>query len=153
MKRILGAAAAALMSASLLAAPAFAQSDPSLGGGESEIGVSPGSGLDYDTTAAVGNSFEQALSAIEGSAASAQAITTMSDVDTVNVVRIGDLEGNDPAAIDRAVDASGMGANELQTSISANPALQQELQAQGVDVSSVVAAQVEADGSVTVYVR
>ena len=154
MKRILAATAAALMSASVLAAPALAQSTAGEGG-EAEVGVTQGEGLDLDTgsTAAIGGDMDGALSAIEGNSASAQAIMTMQDVSSVHVVRIGEIEGYDQAAIEDALGSNSTGASELQASIDANPVLLQHLQEQGVDASSVVAAQVEPDGAVTVYVR
>ena len=41
----------------------------------------------------------------------------------------------------------------LQTAIGANTALKAKLDAESIQASSVIAAQVEADGSVTVYVK
>ena len=180
MKRILATAAAALLSASVLAAPVYAQSSGQTDSPESagsDAGAAPDGGLgtnspeqagenagagasvsgdattgiDGDTTAAIGNDMNSALSAIEGNSASAQAIMGMEDVSEVNVVRLSEIDGYDQAAIDDALGANG--STDLQASIESNAALQQHLQQAGVDASSVVAAQVGADGALTVYVR
>lgn len=171
MKRILATAAAALMGASVLVAPVYAQtgqtdtsesagSDAGAAPGGSPDSTSPeeagantgsGAGIDGGTTAAIGNDMNSALSAIQGNSASAQAIMGMEDVSSVNVVRLNEIDGYNQAAIDDALDTSD--AAELQASIESNAALQQHLQEAGVDASSVVAAQVEADGALTVYVR
>lgn len=179
MKRILASAAAALLSASVLVAPVYAQTgqtdspesagsdagaapDAGLGttspeqagenaGAGASVGGDATTGVDGNTTAAIGNDMNSALSAIEGNSASAQAIMGMEDVSSVNVVRLSEIDGYDQAAIDDALGANG--ATDLQASIESNAALQQHLQQAGVDASSVVAAQVEADGALTVYVR
>jgi hypothetical protein len=111
-------------------------------------------GLDDGTTAAIGGdvSFDSAISAIEGGSASAAAIEAMTEVDGVNVVRIGELENSDSAELDAALSANQTGVEELRSSIEANAELSQELQTQGVEVASVVAAQVEADGALTLFV-
>ena len=165
MKRILGLTTAALMGASVLAAPAFAEggllSGTVDGGAASEMNVTPdlggadaGANVDIDTgtTAAIGGSFDGALSAIGANASNAAAIGAIGEVSTVNVVRIGALEGHDAAAVEQAVSQNSADVEELRDTIAGNPALSEELQAQGVDVSSVVAAEVEAGGEVTVYV-
>jgi hypothetical protein len=163
MKRILGITTAALMGASVLAAPAFAQVDgvnPTPGEhGAGETTPTPEATMpdatmpdvDPGTTAAIGGSFDGALTAIGDSSMSAQSIGAMTDVETVTVVSVGELDGSDPALIDQAVSQNVEGVEELRASIQANATLNEELQANGVDVSSVIGAQVEADGGLTVY--
>lgn len=169
MKRILGLTTAALLGASMLGAPAFAQANLDHPGGadaDPEIMTTPGTtpemmppeattpmpDIDTGTTAAIGASFDGALTAISGTSASAQSIASMPQVDRVDVVRVSELQGSDPALVDETVAQNEAGIEELRAAISANPSLSQELQAAGVDASSVVGAQVEADGGVTVYV-
>lgn len=151
MKRILGITTAALMSASVLAAPAFAQESPvPVPGADSGQTTMPD--IDTDTTAAIGANFDGALAAIGNNTASAQSIGAMSDVQTVRVVRIGDLEGSSPALVEQAVSQNSEGVQDLRASVAANPGLSQQLEAQGVDVLSVIGADVGAMGEVTVYV-
>ena len=150
MKRILGLTTAALMGASVLAAPALAESKMDLSGDAGATTTMPD--VDTGTTAAIGGNFESALTAIGAGSSNAQAIGTLSEVDTVKVVSVSDLEGHDKAALDQAVSQNSDSVDELRTSIGANAALSEELRSQGVDTSAVVAAQIEADGQVTVYV-
>lgn len=170
MKRILGLTTAALLSASMLGAPAFAQANLDHPGGadaDPEIMTTPQApapemmppeattpmpDIDTGTTAAIGGSFDGALTAISGTSTSAQSIASMPQVESVNVVRVSELEGSDPALVEQTVSQNEAGIEELRAAISANPSFSQELQAAGVDASSVVGAQVEADGGVTVYV-
>lgn len=170
MKRIVGLTTAALLGASMLAAPAFAQVDAGASGGvdiqaggvtggaDVDAGATttmPDAAVDTDTTAAIGGdaTFEGALSAISGNSASAAAIGTMTEVDSVNVVRISELDDHDSTKLDEAVTENQAGIDELKASIEANAQLSQELETQGVEMASIVAAQVEADGGLTVYVE
>lgn len=165
----------------MLAAPAYAQIGVDVGGSAganveagasgagADIGVDtnaeagadagsstsmPGTGAEIDTgtTAAIDATFDSALSAISGNSGSATAIEGMSEVDSVNVVRIDELQGHDEASLDEAVTQNETAIEELRSSIEANASLSQELETEGVSASDVVAAQVEADGKVTVYV-
>lgn len=150
MKRILGLTTAALMGASVIAAPAFAESKMDLSGEAGATTTMPD--VDAGTTAAIGGDFESALTAVGAGSSNAQVIGTLSEVDNVKVVSVSDLEGHDQAALDQALTQNSDGVDELRTSIGANAALSEELRTQGVDTSAIVAAQVEADGQVTVYV-
>lgn len=150
MKRILGLTTAALMGASVLAAPAFAEDKMDLSGETGATTTMPD--VDTGTTAAIDANFDTALTAISAGSSNAQAIGTLSEVDNVKVVSVSDLDGHDKAALDEALAQNSDGVEELRTSIGANAALSEELRTQGVDTATVVAAQVEADGQVTVYV-
>lgn len=150
MKRILGLTTAALMGASVIAAPAFAESKMDLSGEAGATTTMPD--VDTGTTAAISGDFESALTAVAAGSSNAQAIGTLSEVDNVKVVSVSDLEGHDQAALDQALTQNSDGVDELRTSIGANAALSEELRTRGVDTSAIVAAQVEADGQVTVYV-
>lgn len=165
MKRILGLTTAALMGASVLAAPALAEGGlvsgtadggaasqmdaaPDLGGADADIDT----GVDTGTTAAIGGSFDGALSAIGANASNVAAISAIGEVNSVNVVSIDTLEGHDATAVEQAVSENSADVDELRDTIAGNPALSEELQAQSVDISSVVAAEVGAGGEITVYV-
>ena len=160
MKRILGITTAALMGASVLAAPAFAQADQNFQTDverNSTDTMTPGADttapdVDTGTTAAIGGSIDGALAAIGNNDANAQSISAMTTVDSVNVVRVGELEGSDPALIEQTVSQNAEGVEALRTSIAANPALSQELEAQGVGTASVIGAELGAAGEVILYV-
>ena len=156
MKRILSVTTAILMGASVLAAPAFAQQADGMSDtqdpGMDQTMPAPDAGVDTGTTAAIEPTFDSALTAIDGNEASATAIGAMTEVQTVNVVKVDELEGADAAAIETAVSENEEGVSQLRSSIEANAALSEQLETEGVEASSVVAAQVEADGGVTLYV-
>lgn len=166
MKRIIGLTTAALMGASMMAGPALAQSsagDGASGGVNVETGVTGGAGTDTTTemetdagtTAAIGSqpTFDGALSAIEGGAASTTAIEAMSEVGSVEVVRIGELEGADMTALETAKAESEAEIGELQAALEANTAVTTALEAEDVAATDVVAAEMGAGGELVVYVE
>jgi hypothetical protein len=176
MKRIIGLTTAALMGASMMVAPALAQT--SVGGGatggvNAETGVTGGvnagdavdgaagaatdtmGGTDAGTTAAIGAdvTFGSALSAIEGNATSTAAIDTMTEIGSVEVIRIGELEGADMTALETATTERAAEITELQAALEANTAVSAALEAEDVAANEVVAAQMGADGELVVYVE
>lgn len=177
MKRIIGLTTAALMSASMLAAPALAQQSPVAPGAgdgtEVETGVTGGADtmeapaeapagattlpgeMDTDPTAAIGGeaTFDSALSAIEGNATSTAAIDTMTEVGAVDVVRINELEGADMTALETATSERSAEITELQAALEANTAVSSALEAENVEVADIVAAETAADGELVVYVQ
>jgi hypothetical protein len=108
--------------------------------------------LDTSTTAAIGGSWDGLMSAMGDTGASG-AISSMSNVSTVNVVKIGDLADADTDALAKAKTDNQASIDELQSSLEANASVKAALDAKGVDASDVVAANVAADGSLTVYVE
>lgn len=170
MKRILAMSAAALMGASMLAGPALSQDGPSEGQGSGatteslgttqgpdgrESTIVPDGQVDGGTTSAIdgGSSFDGALGAMSGNAASATAIGGMANADNVEIVWIDQLDGYDGAAIDERMAADAQASTDLQAAVAANADLAQALEAEGVEASQVVAAEMAADGGVTLYVR
>jgi hypothetical protein len=183
MKRIIGLTTAALMGASMMVAPALAQT--SVGGGatggvNAETGVTGGgAGVDVEagasgsagadtttgtmtdtetdagTTAAIGAdaTFDGALSAIEGNATSTAAIDTMTEVGSVEVVKIGELEGADMTALETATTEREAEITELQAALEANTAVSAALEAENVAANEVVAAEMGAGGELVVYVE
>lgn len=185
MKKILALSAAALMSTSLIAAPALAQvsvdvgggvgvnagSSPSGGGADvgADVGVGVGTdgsgvrlgaeadtGVELDTdstTAAIGADFNSALSAMGRSGDSAATIGSMTEVSSVNVVRVNDLAGLDMDALGNAQTENSAGIDELRASLDSNAAVKAALDAQSIGTGDVIGADVAADGSLTVFVR
>ena len=175
MKRKIAISLAALMGASLLASPVMAQvSLDTDAGANIGAGSTSGSGsvtgtadddlriggqagadanLDTDTTASIGASFDGALSALGNNSGSASLISAMTEVSSVNVIRINELEGADMDALMSAETENAASIDELQSSIEGNTAVMAALEAQAVDPENIVAADVAADGSLTVYVK
>lgn len=113
-------------------------------------------GTDTSTTASTGTkaNFGSVMSSIKAGKTNVSAITGLTAVNEVNVVKVSDLaQGNNMQALDKAISENQADITGLQTAISGNTALKAKLDAEQVQASSVVAADVEADGSVTVYVR
>ena len=185
MKRIIGLTTAALMGASMMVAPAVAQTSvggSATGGVNAETGVTGGvggAGADVDagasgsagadttigtmtdtetdagTTAAIGAdaTFDGALAAIEGNATSTAAIDTMTEVGSVEVVKIGELEGADMTALETATTEREAEITELQAALEANTAVSAALEAEDVSADEVVAAQMGAGGELVIYVE
>ena len=111
---------------------------------------------DTSTTASTGTkaNFGTVMSSIKAGKTNVGAITGLTAVSKVNVVKVSDLaKGNNMQALDKAITDNQADITGLQTAISGNTALKAKLDAEQVQASSVVAADVEADGSVTVYVK
>ncbi len=139
-------AIAGLLMASVFAAPSFA----------TDVKTGAGANVDASTTAstAAKASFGTVMSSIKAGKSNAASIQSLTDVNTVNVVRVGDLaNGNNMQALDKAVVDAKADIDGLHTAIDANAALKAKLDAQSVTTSSIVATTVESDGSLTVYVK
>jgi len=151
MKRLLVIAAA---SAFALTAPAFAQTSDAPKP-LPETTVTPDMAVpDPNTTQSTQpvDAARAALDAINNSKGASNDLGAMTAVSKINVVKISDL-GGDPTEFQTAIDANKDHATGVQAAIKASPALSAEFQKQMLDVSSVVAAHIEADGSVTIYVE
>lgn len=174
MKRITALTAAALMSGALFAAPALAQT------GETDTGVSgsvngtvngsglPDAGVDADVgananaaantsidtnaTASIDSSWDGLMSAMANSGES-KSLSSMTDVGNVTVVKISSIDNADMDAFAKARAENQASIDELHSAIDANAKLKAALDAQGVDSSDVVATNVAADGTLTVYVE
>jgi hypothetical protein len=111
-----------------------------------------GAKVDTDsTTAAIGANIDGALSAMARGSESAATIGTMTEVSSVNVVKLDAAANAD--AVAKAETDNKAGIDELRASLAANAAVKAALDAQSVSSDDVVAADVNADGSLTVYVR
>ncbi len=137
-------AIAVLLASTVLAAPAFA------GGAAGTEARS----VDTSTTASTGAKADlgTVLSAIQASRNTATAIQAMTTVGAVNIVKLSPT-GDDKQALDKAVGDNQADITGVQAAIMANKALKTKLDAETVDTSAIVAANIEADGTVTVFVR
>ena len=98
--------------------------------------------------------FGSVISAIQAGKTNVGAIQGLTSVSNVKVVKVSELaKGNNMEALNNAVSKNQADITSLQTAVGANPALKAKLDAQSVVTSDIVAANVEADGSVTVYVK
>jgi hypothetical protein len=109
--------------------------------------------LDTNSTAAIGADFDGALSAMARGGDSAATIGSMTQVSSVNVVKIDGMAGADMDAFTKAETDNMAGIEDLRASLDANAAVKAALDAQSIDSEDVVAADVAADGSLTVFVR
>lgn len=161
MKRLLAMTTATLMGASMIAAPAFAQTgsegganDPASSATEQNASPSQGSGsqqdVDRGTTQAIdeGSGEGSSLTAVTGSGAAAQSIASMDSFSDVTVRRI---SGEESANASEAVSQNRDAITQLQSAISGNAELMSRLEAEGVEVSSIVGAEVAGNGALVLY--
>ncbi|PWK76238.1 hypothetical protein [Aminobacter sp. AP02] len=111
--------------------------------------VDPGVTASTGTKADLGT----VTSAIMASRTSAIAIQAMTTVGTVNIVKISEVAGDDKQALERIIADNEPDITGLQAAIMANSALKTELDKATIDTSAIVAANIEADGAVTVFVK
>lgn len=177
MTRMTKILTAALMSTSLVAAPALAGSlsvdtGASIGAKSGSSGGSAGTsiGIGADTTdggaklglntaanattgTQAGASQGEILSAISANAGAASEIQTITDARALTVVNVGSTADASLAEIDQAVKENQAAILALRTSIQANADVWNKLEAKGVQLASVVAAKTSTDDSLTVFVR
>jgi prophage DNA circulation protein len=105
------------------------------------------------STNADGN-FGRVISAIRAGKTNVDALKSLTTVSSVKVIKVSDLaKGSNTQALDNALADNQADITTLQTTISGNTALKAQLDAQSVTTTDIVAANIEADGSVTVYVK
>lgn len=157
MNRLATLSAATLIA---LASPVLAQSTgttdrlPLAQGPVSDQTTPDISGPDLSTTSATQpvDAAQAALDAINGAREASAKLGTVAAVSKINVVKISEL-GADPVELQSAIDANKDHMTGVQAAIKANPALSAKLSEQTLDLSAVVAAHIEADGSVTIYIQ
>ncbi|MBT1158858.1 hypothetical protein J1C56_25105 [Aminobacter anthyllidis] len=136
---------AILLATAMAAAPAVA-----------EDAAKAAAQVDTSTTASTGAKADlgTVMSAIEASRSTATAIQAMTSVRSVQIVKVSEIAtGDDKQALDSAVSDNQSDITGVQAAIMANATLKKQLDAETVDTSSIVAAAINADGSVTVFVR
>ena len=116
-------------------------------------GVSPESG----TTGSISrdsrdDAMNTLLSAISDAHSSATALGAMRKISAVRVVRVHDIaKGDDARTVASAMKDNRKDRDALQSAIRSNATLAKRLAAKGTKPAQVVAAKIEADGSVTVF--
>jgi len=181
MKRIIALAAAGLLSTAAL--PALAQQDPltqnpagaetgsDMGNFGAEMGSEAGAdagadtdlgsdlsadpGIDLGTTAATGDAnFGSVISSIRSGKMDTD-FSSVTDESNVNVVRVDSLTGasDDPQALENAISQNQEEIDSLRSAIEGNDTIASKLEAESVSASDVVATEVGADGTLTVYVQ
>lgn len=155
--------ATSVLAMAAFSAPAFAES-PAQSGSEDSTGqthINSGTqqnsqnlnSPDMDTTASTAPSDMNSLVTLMGSGSTtAGQIQSMSSVSDVKVVYVNDWADANRQAWDAAMSQNMQPVNDLRAAIAANGALNEKLTAQQVQSGNVVATQINADGSVTVYV-
>ena len=119
--------AAAVLAGSFAAAPAIAQ----------------------DATA-----MSDLMTSMEASQTEAGEIKAMTEVKSVEVIKIGDIaKPEEASALDASVEAKAPAVEDIRGALNGNSAVSAKLAEQNVDVNTVVAANAEADGTLKVYVR
>jgi hypothetical protein len=148
MKRLI------LLSAALavMALPALAQKSevPGSTSATPEVQAAP----DAATTNAIpSDDLDAAIAAMRDNRASANVLGDLTAVSEVRFVPLEPLAGARKGELDVALEETKNDQTGLQAAIKANPALSEKLEEENVDISTIVAGKVEADGSVTLYTQ
>ena len=163
MRRTLPLALAALFLAGSISTPALAQKAASRHGAKQPAAAMPKSGEtpntggvapDNEKTGSIArdDAMNSLLSAIAQTHSSATALSAMKQVRGVRVVRISDIaKGDDARTVANAMKDSSQDRKALQSALRSNPALSAKLKSKKTNASQVVAAKIEADGTVTVF--
>ena len=94
------------------------------------------------------------MTAINTDASTAASIQQMANVSSLTVVDVSTLaQGNGQAAVKAALDTNKSAVAKLQAAIAANAALSAKIEANSVKVTSVVAMNIDASGSVVMFVN
>jgi hypothetical protein len=98
--------------------------------------------------------FGQVISSIQASKTGASQIEGITEVKSVNVVKVNDLaKGENMTALDNAVTKNEADITSLRSAMTTNTTVNTALTNANVDVAAVVAADVGSDGVLTVYTR
>jgi len=98
------------------------------------------------------------VSTIQASRTEAGKIRNLSNIATVEVVEVSELTGSENAhaefrAVENAVSRNELDVDEMRAAIESNAELSTELASRSVVLENVIAAKVEADGKVVIFVR
>ncbi|TCD14967.1 hypothetical protein [Oricola cellulosilytica] len=117
--------------------------------------MSGGMSTDMKTTGSINSANNQGeiVSLIRSNKKATADLSAVTAINDVAVVRIDSASDASMKAIDNAIRDNQAQIDELRTSIEANAELASKLEAEGVDLSSVVAARTDVDGKLTVYVQ
>lgn len=112
-------------------------------------------GIDPGTTAATGDAnFGSVISSIRSGKMDTD-FSAVTDEEKVEVVKVDSLTGADadPQALENAISQNQSEIDKLRTAIDENEAIKAKLEEENLASSDVVATEMEADGTVTVYVQ
>jgi hypothetical protein len=156
--------AATLLAASALSAPAFASGT----GIDARIGApanpdagavimaqdASGSRIDTEATASTGGKVDvrSVMSAIGSNGQSSATIRRATKVKAVDVIDVSDIAG-DNGNLGGTISQYRANIEQLQASLQSNAALNSALEAKRVDLTQVIAANMDIDGTLTVYVK
>lgn len=157
-RNILAASIAALF---ISAASAAAQTNPETVPGkptaEKPAATLPDSPVtDQGTTSSTApeTNFDLVVSTIRSVKANTSQIDTITEVSKLNVIKVDEIaSGEQMATLDKALTDNAEARVELLAAIAANKALSAKLDEDKIALESILATMLEADGSVTVYVR
>jgi len=115
-------------------------------------GGSGASGAGNAAATANGNVSESSvLTAFNGDQAALQAIANLGADSNVEVLRIGSMVSANTNAFSQAITDNSSASAQLQTAINANADLSAQLGQNNIDVSTIVAADVDANGTLVLY--
>lgn len=104
--------------------------------------------------AASNANFGQVISSIQASKTGATQIQGITEVKSVNVVKVGEIaKGENMTALDNAVTKNEADITSLRSALTSNTTVNTALTQANVNVAAVVAADVGSDGVLTVYTR
>ncbi len=141
----------------LLAAAATARAEdaarPAAPAETSTTTVSPDVGTTQSTRPVT--DLEAVKAAVNANDRSAKQIPTIAGIGTIKVVRLSDIEADatDRQVLDSMLSAAKDKVDLLQKAIAGNAALKAALDKERVEPSAIVATRLEADGSLTVFLR
>ena len=112
-----------------------------------------GSNAAATANASASTDFTQLMTSVQGAKAGTTQIQDLTSVKSLHVVKITDIAtGNNRAALDGAMTTHKQGMASLRSAVCTNTAINAALSKKSVDCKTVVAANVSADGALTVYV-
>ncbi|MDW6024634.1 hypothetical protein SAZ10_23035 [Mesorhizobium sp. BAC0120] len=112
-----------------------------------------GAKVDTQQTGSTGKADTQTvMSAIDASEESSSAIRKAIEVKSVHVVDVSSLTGTG-SSLETTIMRNKPKVEEVQAALQSNATLNSALEAKHVDVTKVVAADMDADGRLTVYVK
>jgi len=157
--KILAASFAALF---ISAVPAVAQTSPETLAPDAVAPEKPAATLpdapvtDEATTSSTApeTDFDLVVSTIRSVKANTSQIDTITEVSKLNLIKVNEIaSGEQKATLDKALTDNAEARVELLAAIAANKALSAKLDEDRIALESILATMLEADGSVTVYVR
>lgn len=106
------------------------------------------------SSAAMGQpNFGTVISSINATSETNAELAALQSVPDVNVVQVETLQDVDSPALENAISRNQDDIDTLRSTIESNSIVNAALEAENVEASEIVAAQVDADGSLTVFTK